>query len=51
MYFESETIWHVIEFLFHGNGVKKSCNFENLSHVKWSNLYIYTKKLNTDRVN
>ena len=44
MYFGSWTIWHVIEFLFHGNGVKESCNFENLLHAKWSNFASTQKK-------
>ena len=37
VYFRSWTIWHVIGFLFHSNGVKESCNFEKLLHAKWSN--------------
>ena len=38
MYFVSfKTILHVKEFLFQGNGDKKSCNFEKLLHDKWSN--------------
>ena len=44
VYFGSWTIWHVIEFLFHGNGVKESCNFEKLLHAKWSNFANTHKK-------
>ena len=33
-----------MEFLFHVNGVKESCNFENLSHAKWSNFDNTRKK-------
>ena len=35
---------HVIEFLFHSNGVKESCNFENVLYAKCSNFTSTQKK-------
>ena len=38
-------IWHVrILVSVHSNGVKESCNFENLLHAKWSNFADTQKK-------
>ena len=34
----------MIEFLFHVNGVKESCNFEKLLHAKWYNFDDKQKK-------
>ena len=33
-----------MEILFHGNGGKESCHFENLLHGKWSNFANTQKK-------
>ena len=33
-----------MEFLFHGNGVKESCNFENVLHAKCCN-FANTQKI------
>ena len=51
MSFVSNTIWHVIEFLFHGNDVKESCNFENLLDEIPNGLtsIIHTKKVKSTK--